>query len=997
MTDIINLNSIRSNNCDCNKPKKTECGCQHDHKPQQDCVKAIDLNDQFFKVKNLFGELKSEWQRTEARSNLGIVDIIDLRQTKESDEPGGVNEWMLVTSTGGRQKKYYFYVKNGYNGKNVEIERWGDISVGQVEQVKYTEPLKIWRTGTGKDAIFNFHIPEGKPGDKGDAGKSAYQLYCDQGGTLPLDEWLLSLKGKDGKDGEQGEKGNDAKEVKKIELTGYEEAYMNLPGNLKYNGKIGRWTITMNDDSTLEFWVPFSGGNGTVEPVGTPTFMYKKINKPNATEESLASELSILSQQCNVSSLQGKTVEQLESLGWQKIAPVVGADDYLFMATTVISSQEIKPWSIVRLTSIPGKGTPGTGTRGDFKSIAFIRIGFDISRIQPTGGTYDNPIPNSIIMDDTIDRYWSDGIPEGNAMLWATTRIFHGDGTPSEWTYPRKMMDDQYYDVEFSPNNTCPNDPSNKEEDRNAQGWYDPIRDANKNIDWTSMIWRAEREHHNDVWSPWVKTRIKGEKGDSGSGGGQGLLGPVIRMRGEWQSNETYHNDSAIQQEEDTLRYIDIVYHNGSYWMLKLSVVGPTGEATLTTEPGSAGDIYWKEAQGIDFAYIGTLIAEYLNVYSIDTDEIRIHNRSINDSNQQIDSIVAGMTSGGKTDDEANITYTNDQADPVRIWAGSNIGTGLVGVSYNLNNAPFIVRQSGALEASKAKIEGTVQANTLRLGQLNNGNGSFICPDNNTAITLPELTSGKVQMFYLLTNKDTLTGNITINANGNDLIQVVGQVAAHSFSAKRYKLYQLFGIDTTWYVVEQDLTAYSSYVEPDPITCKIGVLVTDKWDPPQTTENGVGNWILQTQNVGGTANIAITNHTDEQKNITIPNFTVKVSYLGTYNLEPNTNTINANNLNPLHYTITFSLGTLSIPANTTQRIPIAYYMGTINEQLQQPQVAVTTMSSNGSNPPSIQSTSTPIISQIEPTPASIGIVGDGPNGFKISNIPMTLHTIQQIN
>jgi hypothetical protein len=104
-------------------------------------------------------------------------------------------------------------------------------------------------------------------------------------------------------------------------------------------------------------------------------------------------------------------------------------------------------------------------------------------------------------------------------------------------------------------------------------------------------------------------------------------------MRGEWQSNETYHNDSALQQEEDTLRYIDIVYHNGSYWMLKLSAVGPTGEATLTTEPGSAGDIYWKEAQGIDFAYIGTLVAEYLNVYSIDTDEIRIHNRGMSDSN----------------------------------------------------------------------------------------------------------------------------------------------------------------------------------------------------------------------------------------------------------------------------------------------------------------------------------------------------------------------------
>jgi len=39
----------------------------------------MNLNDQYFKVKNLFGELKSEWQRTEARSNLGITDIIDLK------------------------------------------------------------------------------------------------------------------------------------------------------------------------------------------------------------------------------------------------------------------------------------------------------------------------------------------------------------------------------------------------------------------------------------------------------------------------------------------------------------------------------------------------------------------------------------------------------------------------------------------------------------------------------------------------------------------------------------------------------------------------------------------------------------------------------------------------------------------------------------------------------------------------------------------------------
>jgi hypothetical protein len=83
------------------------------------------------------------------------------------------------------------------------------------------------------------------------------------------------------------------------------------------------------------------------------------------------------------------------------------------MATTVIFSQEIKPWSVVRLTSIPGKNTSSNGLRGDFQSTAFIRVSHDISGNTPTGGDYDHPVPTSYVWDVASggDLQWSDGIP----------------------------------------------------------------------------------------------------------------------------------------------------------------------------------------------------------------------------------------------------------------------------------------------------------------------------------------------------------------------------------------------------------------------------------------------------------------------------------------------------------------------------------------------------------------------------------------------------------
>jgi hypothetical protein len=128
-------------------------------------------------------------------------------------------------------------------------------------------------------------------------------------------------------------------------------------------------------------------------------------------------------------------------------------------------------------------------------------------------------------------------------VLWSTTRIFKGNGEETSWSLPTRVLDTPTYDVEFSPysnsDGTAPQTTSNIEM---SNDWFDPTTDVNLpgGLTWSDMIWRAERHKNSQLesWSNWVITRIKGEKGDPGTGGDgtgkQGLTGPVIRMRGTW-------------------------------------------------------------------------------------------------------------------------------------------------------------------------------------------------------------------------------------------------------------------------------------------------------------------------------------------------------------------------------------------------------------------------------------------------------------------------------
>ena len=189
----------------------------------------------------------------------------------------------------------------------------------------------------------------------------------------------------------------------------------------------------------------------------------------------------------------------------------------------VLSSTNKYLWNYETITYSEGDPTNTTpavigayGDVGGYKSVVFCRCNNTPNTPSNTQSgsynTYDNPRPPAGTDSAGGTVYWYDAIPAGTAKVWASSCIFYSDGTKSNWSTPRQMTDTDTYDVEFSPNETCPADPSNTDSARTAQGWYDPVR--NPSFDFTTARWRAERECKNGSWGSWVKVRIKGENGD---------------------------------------------------------------------------------------------------------------------------------------------------------------------------------------------------------------------------------------------------------------------------------------------------------------------------------------------------------------------------------------------------------------------------------------------------------------------------------------------------
>lgn len=737
MTDIINLNSIRSDNCDCNKPKPNvnTCGCHSCN--QQTPSQAMNLGEQYFKVKNLFSELKSEWQRAEARSNLGISDIIGLEQTDESQESGGTNTWTLITQKGGIETKYKLFVRNGEKGESATIE----IVSLQCNLPPDAEPV-ITNLGTKSHAQYMINLPRGKqgepgeqgsPGIQGETGKSAYELAVQQGFMGSLDEWLASLKGQDG----------SQYRIKEITIAEVVNKDYELPNGETFSGKVAIWKVKLHNDTYFNFWAPLnvaSGGNGGNGGNDQATdrynvFLFTVKSYPTVPEDDVLNG-TLISLRNNLSGL-NEDQARANGDGWKSQVEVYDdGTNYVFMASCVVTNGVYGPWSVVRLTPKPGKqGSPG------------------------------NP------------------------------------GSTS-----------------------------------------------------------------------------------------QGLIGPTIQMRGEYDNNTEYVNETyKPYSSNNEIHYIDVVFYKsssdtGNWYSVKPGQPDGGGVKTKGNTPEDTR--YWTKATAFDFAFINELITNQLRSRTIDAEEIRIHDTREEDGDEDRDIIVAGLTSGKPVTYhdslKEELTYENTNS-PVRIWAGTSFNTKGTDSNFDITTAKFRVHQNGYLHAEDAEITGTIQANTLRLGELENGNGTFKQAEDDNTITLPNLPGGWTQMFYLLTNNGYAPD---IKPNINDNIQTpsgTSVMSPNTYQTSINKLYQCFGINHTWYIVEQDVKAASSIINNTDDDNAYGlksleIIIKDNWTGPTEIGEGLSGWVLQTQDVQGTLLATFKNNTNSPKTVHFNPQTIEVIY-----------------------------------------------------------------------------------------------------------------------
>lgn len=371
MNDLIHLDQI-SSGCDCNKPKQScgckttqSCGCSGSQQGHQ----TVDLSNQYFKVPNLFGELKSEWQRAEARSNLGITDILNFEQTVISDYSEGPNVWTMTASKGGNKILYNFVVKNGAKGESATIE------IVDIQSLSPGSKPVCTQVGTENHAKYILGIPAGQGGEKGEQGESAFAIANKirrQQGLDPFEteeEWLASLR---------GAKGDDGVSLTKVQLIAYEKAatvsYPTAFGDRAITADIFIWRYTWSDGRYTDVWVPYGGGQQASSESKT-VFLYKKHTfdaNPDAT--TLSNYLSTLYSRVNIDDTTGKTEETLITTeGFVRYAPIIenSGRDFIYLASAVVTNGVTSRWSVVQLTGAQGSqgkpgdpGSPGTSGQG---------------------------------------------------------------------------------------------------------------------------------------------------------------------------------------------------------------------------------------------------------------------------------------------------------------------------------------------------------------------------------------------------------------------------------------------------------------------------------------------------------------------------------------------------------------------------------------------------------------------------------------------------------
>lgn len=183
-----------------------------------------------------------------------------------------------------------------------------------------------------------------------------------------------------------------------------------------------------------------------------------------------------------------------------------------------------------------------------FKSIAFAATTFDtdLSGCTVTGGSFSNPIPTLTKNgDQIIDVTWTDGPDpnesEGKTQIWMTSANVSEDSTSAlVWSTPQKMTDTADLQVEWSStdktlvelasiNNSLTHskynfgtflNTNNYSENAAELAWRTAMLDdfgISFGDNSENAILMATCQLKNGIWTDWKITRVKGERGDTGT------------------------------------------------------------------------------------------------------------------------------------------------------------------------------------------------------------------------------------------------------------------------------------------------------------------------------------------------------------------------------------------------------------------------------------------------------------------------------------------------
>lgn len=268
--------------------------------------------------------------------------------------------------------------------------------------------------------------------------------------------------------------------------------------------------------ATTYTWIKYAdtitGGGLSDDPTGKD-FIGIAVNKMSATESNNAEDYtwSRLTGTPGVPGTPGADGETFYT--WIKYSPnsngvpMTDAPDAStqFIGISPNRNSEVESTNALDYTWSRFKGDQGVPGVNNFKSTVFIRQ--NTQPATPTGGTYSSPIPTS--------GGWSDGIPSGDAILWASTRIFAADNSSpphqASWTAPVSMTSTSELEIRYSSVVSNPSDPSTT-----PGNWSSAASET--------TVWMAQRTRTNGVWSAWAVSKVKGEQGLPGTPGQNGKV-----------------------------------------------------------------------------------------------------------------------------------------------------------------------------------------------------------------------------------------------------------------------------------------------------------------------------------------------------------------------------------------------------------------------------------------------------------------------------------------